>query len=116
MSRAGVPLVRLVGAVPVLVLDISKGGCLLESHHPLEPGRTGTLRVALNGGWHIEDLRVTRCVALPGRGSTYRVGAEFLRTLRSPDESLWHAIGRLIDRSSRHGRAARAEHPLEEAQ
>ena len=101
------PLVRLVGVVQVLVLDISESGCLLESHQPLDQGRTGTLRVPLNGGWQVEDLRVTRCVALPGGGSTYRVGAEFLRTPRSPDESLRHAIGRLTN-----GRLAQDRGPV----
>jgi len=109
-------LVTLVGVVPVLVIDVSEGGCLLETHQPFEPGRTGTLRVTLDGGSHLEDLRVTRCLALPGRGSTYGVGAEFLRTPRSGGESLRHAIGRLIGGSSRRARGTRSDQLLEERQ
>jgi hypothetical protein len=107
-------LVRLVRVVPVLVLDISENGCLLESRQPFEQGRVGTLRVAMDGGWQLEDLRVTRCLALPGGGSTYRVGAEFLRTPRSPAGSLRHAIGRLTGGSSEQGLGGGVQDLLEE--
>jgi hypothetical protein len=86
----------LVAQVPLLILDVSPGGCLLESRRPVEPGRIGTVRLALNGHWYIEDVRITRCVAVSGRGTTFHLGAEFLRTRRLPDQSLRQAIGRLI--------------------
>jgi hypothetical protein len=86
----------LVAQVPLLVIDVSNTGCLFESQQPLEPGRIGTVRLALNGGWYVEDIRITRCTAVPGRGSTYHLGAEFLRTRRLPDQSLRHAVGQLI--------------------
>ncbi len=86
----------LVAQVPLLVIDISNSGCLFESHEPVEPGRIGTLRLALNGGWYVEEVRITRCTAVSGRGSTYHLGAEFLRTRRLQDQSLRHAVGVLI--------------------
>lgn len=91
-------LATLVAQVPLLVLDVSHSGCLLETQHPMELGRIGTIRLALNGAWYIEDVRVTRSVAVTGRGSTYHVGVEFLRTRRPADQSLRHAVGHLIGR------------------
>lgn len=87
----------LVAQIPLLVLDVSNGGCLFESQRPMDEGRVGTVRLALSGGWYVEDIRVTRCVPVPGRGSTYHVGAEFLRTRRPPDQSLRSAIGQIIN-------------------
>jgi PilZ domain len=89
-------LAALVAQTPLLVLDVSQNGCLLESQQPVEPGRMGTLRLALNGGWFVEDVRITRCLAVPGRGSTYHLGAEFLQTRRLPDQSLRHLVGQII--------------------
>ena len=86
----------LVSQMPLLVLDVSNSGCLLESQRPVEPGCVGTVRLALKGGWYIEDVRITRCLTVSGRGSTYHLGAEFLRTRRRPDQSLRHAVGQLI--------------------
>ena len=86
----------LVAQVPLHVLDVSPGGCLLESQRPVDPGRVGTVRLALNGQWYVEDLRITRCIPVPGRGSTYHLGAEFLRTRRMPDQSLRQAIVQMI--------------------
>jgi hypothetical protein len=94
-------LATLVAQVPLLVLDVSHSGCLLESTQPLETGRVGTLRLALNGGWYVEDVRITRCQGVSGRGSTYHVGAEFLRTRRLPDQSLRHAVGQMIGGAAR---------------
>ena len=94
-------LATLVAQMPLVVLDVSQNGCLLESHQPVEPGRMGTIRLALNGGWYVEDLRITRCTAVSGRGSTYHLGAEFLRTRRLPDQSLRNAVGQMIPAAGR---------------
>jgi hypothetical protein len=93
----------LVAQVPLLVLDVSPGGCLLESQRPVDAGRVGTVRLALNGEWYVEDIRITRCVPVPGRGSAYHLGAEFLRTRRIPDQSLRQAIVRMVGEVSQLG-------------
>lgn len=85
----------LVQQVPMRVLDVSRGGCLFESSQPVKAGRMATVRLALNGGWYVEDVRVTRCEPIPGRASAYHVGAEFLRTRRMPEQSLQAAVARL---------------------
>ncbi len=81
----------LVAHFPLVVLDISTRGCLIESRRPVETGQIATLRLALNGVWYVEDLRITRCVQVPGRGSTYHIGAEFLRT-HAPREGSLRAV------------------------
>jgi hypothetical protein len=86
----------LVARIPLLVLDVSQGGCLFESRRPVEAGRTGTVRLALSGHWYVEEIRITRCTAVSGRGSTYHVAAEFLRTRGQLEQSLRSAIGQLI--------------------
>jgi hypothetical protein len=95
----------LVAQVTLLVLDVSNGGCLFESHQPVEPARIGTVRLALNGGWYVEDVQVTRCTAVSGRGATYHIGAQFLRTRRHPDQSLRHVVGQLIGETASVGDA-----------
>jgi hypothetical protein len=86
----------LVARIPLLVLDVSQSGCLFESRRPVEAGHIGTVRLALNGHWYVDDVRITRCTAVPGRGSTYHVAAEFLRARGAQDQSLRFAIGQLI--------------------
>jgi len=89
----------LSARLSMLVLDVSARGCLLESRAPLEPGQIATLRLALGGVWYVEDVRVTRAVAVPGRGATYHIGLEFLRTHGPQEQSLRTAIGQLISAS-----------------
>jgi hypothetical protein len=85
----------LVCELPVVLLDISRCGCLFECARPLMPAGVGTLTVTLGAREHVEDVRLARCVTMPGRGA-FRIGAEFLRTRRPPETSLRHAIDRLL--------------------
>lgn len=84
----------LVAQLPLVVVDISTGGCLLESRRPVDVGRLGTVRLALNGRWYVEDVRVMRCDPTPG-GTTFHIGAAFIGKRRLPDQSLRLAVGRL---------------------
>ena len=72
----------LLTSTPLLVLEISRTGCLLESECPMEPGAAGKLRVAIDGRSYSEEVRITRCQRLEGTGTRYRLGAEFLPTRR----------------------------------
>lgn len=95
-QKAVAPTATLIAQVPVVVVDVSRCGCLIESARPLEPGAVGTLQLAVDGHEYVEDFRVARCTALSGRGSTFRIGIEFLRTRRLPDVSLRHAVTHLV--------------------
>jgi hypothetical protein len=89
----------LVAEAPVVLIDFSRSGCLLESTRPVEPGTVGTVQLDIDGEWCLEDIRVTRCVQVPGRGTTYRIGAEFLPIRQGGGASLRHAVERVIARS-----------------
>jgi len=87
----------LLTSTPILVLEISRNGCLLESECPIEPGAAGKLRVAIDGRSYSEEVRITRCRRLEGTGTRYRLGAEFLPTRRP--SSLRRAIYVMLDKS-----------------
>jgi hypothetical protein len=95
-KNSGNPTAALVAEASVNVVDISRGGCLLESSRAFEEGTIGTLELVVAGQTYLEDFKVARCTALSGRGSTYRVGLEFLRTRRSAATALRHAIAQLV--------------------
>ena len=85
----------LLMSTPILVLEISRNGCLLESECPIDAGAAGKLRVAMDGRSYSEEVRITRCQRLEGTGTRYRLGAEFLPTRRP--SSLRRAIHVMLD-------------------
>jgi hypothetical protein len=89
----------LVTEAPVVLIDFSRSGCLLECTRPVEPGTVGSVQLEVDGEWCVEEIRITRCVQVSGRGSTWRLGAEFLPTRQSGGASLRHAVERVIARS-----------------
>ena len=105
-KRAVPSTAALIARNAVNVVDISRGGCLLETSRPFEPGTVGTLELMLNGRAYVEDFRVARCLPLSGRGSTYRVGVEFLRTRREPESSLRYAVPQLVAMNQQAANAA----------
>ena len=62
------------------ILNISPSGCLIETNTRVAVGATGSLTVELGGQIYVDDVQVTRCQAIEGAGSVYRVGARFLWT------------------------------------
>lgn len=67
--------------VTVEVSNISRSGCLLESPSVIPAGTLGTLSVEIDGEAYTDDVRVARCLTVPGGGERHHVGVEFL-TLR----------------------------------
>jgi hypothetical protein len=90
------PTATLIAQVPVVIVDVSRSGGLIETTRPLDPGTIGTLQLVVGGRQYVEDFRVARCTSLSGRGSTFRIGIEFLRTRRVADASLRHAVTHLV--------------------
>jgi hypothetical protein len=87
----------LIAHTPVRLLEVSRTGCLLECDRQLEEGLTGEFRVEVEGQILSEELRITRCQRLEGSGSTYRLGAEFLRTRPPGVSSLRGALHKALD-------------------
>ena len=90
------PVATLVRSVPVRLIEVSKGGCRLESASRIESGTSGQLTVLLQGLWRIDDVRVARCQLRAGAGPVYQVGAELLRTRRLGRRTVRMAVRKII--------------------
>lgn len=68
--------------VPVGVLNLGLGGCLVESAARLETGASGQLTEARGDSPQAEGdaVRVVRCGATPGPDGVWRAGIEFVWT------------------------------------
>jgi hypothetical protein len=94
-------IVALLGRnVTVVVTEISRSGCLIESATAIPEGSVGTLSVTVDDVVYVEDVRVARCQSVPGGGERHYIGVEFLTlpregrpSLRFYAASLGEAIG-----------------------
>lgn len=69
--------------IPVRLLDISLGGVLLESTHPVELGTRGTLRFNFGGEPFSAEVRVERVDGSPNdAGEKFSIGAAFVALSR----------------------------------
>jgi hypothetical protein len=72
-------VVGLLGRnITVTLCEIGRGGCLIETTSPILPGAVGRLTVTIGAVPYTEDVRVTRCLTVAGRGETHHIGLEFL--------------------------------------
>jgi hypothetical protein len=95
-SQPGDGLAMLVWTLPVRLLDVSRGGCLVEVSRHLEAGTNGQLQLHLNGVLHLDDVRVCRCQMREGASRVHHAGVELLRTRRLSRRSLRLAMRRII--------------------
>ena len=69
--------------IPVRLLDISLGGVLLESSHPVDLGTRGTLRFNFGGVPFSADVKVERIDRQAvGVGPRFTIGASFVALSR----------------------------------
>jgi hypothetical protein len=83
----------LLRDVPLVVRDVSSGGCSIESCTPLQVGMVGWLEVEFEGERRFEWFRVAR-LHTHGEGA-FLAGVEFLPLAAAGSDSLRSAIGRL---------------------
>lgn len=71
--------------IPVRLVDISLGGVMLESTHPVELGTRGTLRFSFGGVPFSADVRVERIDRASNGNDTekYTIGAAFVALSRT---------------------------------
>ena len=74
--------------VSVELFNISCSGCLLKSAIAIPTGTLATLCVDIEGTTYTDDVRVSRCLSIPGGGEQHHVGAEFLSLQRLGRRSL----------------------------
>jgi len=79
--------------VPLLVRDVSSGGCLIESSTPLQVGTVGWLEVEFEGERRFEWFRIAHVFTRGERA--FVSGVEFLPLAAAGSDSLRSAIGRL---------------------
>lgn len=72
---SGGEVALLPSPMSVQILDISRGGVLLQSTNPARPEGTGRLTTTLKGLPFTAELEVRRVEVLPAGG--YRIGARF---------------------------------------
>jgi hypothetical protein len=109
-------LAMLVRSVPVRLVEVSRGGCLLECPRRLESGTSGVLAVELAGLLRTDDIRVARCQARAGAGPTFHVGAELLTTKRLGRRTIRLAVGTIIDGARDAARAAHGRERMSQGQ
>jgi hypothetical protein len=68
--------------IPVRLLDISLGGVLLESSHPVELATRGTLRFNFGGVPFSADVRVERLERPRRDAERFTIGASFVALSR----------------------------------
>ena len=74
--------------VVVQLVDVSRSGCLLNSPVVIPVGTLGILSLEIDGEVYTDDVRVARCLQVPGTGERHHVGVEFLALRRASRESL----------------------------
>ena len=83
----------LLRDIPLVVRDVSSGGCLIESSAQLHVGMIGWLEVEFEGERRFEWFRVARVEAR--HKHMYVAGVEFLPLAAAGSDSMRSAIGRL---------------------
>ena len=77
----------------IRVINVSTGGCLIESQRWIEVGTIGTLQVKLGTEDCKDDVEVVRCEAVRG-ATVYHVGVRLLRTRPRQTGSIRQAVAR----------------------
>lgn len=102
----------LVRFLPVRLVEVSRGGCRLESASRIDHGVSGQLAVELGGLRRVDDVRVARCQQRMGAGPVYHVGAELLRLRRLGRRTIRMAIRKILSGERDSGDARDAEGTL----
>jgi hypothetical protein len=76
----------------VRVLDVSAGGCLVQSDRPVGIGVLGRLRLRLGSDEFVEDVEIVRCQVPENAGPVFHVGLRFLWTKPRHARSIRHAV------------------------
>ena len=94
MTRPADSHAVLLRELSVHVLNVSAGGCLIESERWIEVGTIGTLRLRLGDEECTDDVEVVRCDAIRGATTVYHVGMRLLKTKPRQAGSIRHAVAR----------------------
>jgi hypothetical protein len=68
----------LVTHLPVVLLELSSDGCLIESQEEVAEQAEGELDLKIDGHPSRDEVRVVRCHASDDRNGAYRIAAKFV--------------------------------------
>ena len=85
----------LLRNVPLVMRDVSSGGCSIESRTPLHVGMVGWLEIEFEGERRYEWFRVARVHGGSDGDGVFLAGIEFLPLSAAGSDSLRSAVGRL---------------------
>ena len=86
----------IVRRIPLVVLNLSAAGCLVESSEMVREGIVGVLEVSVEEQQYSEVIRVCRSTALRGTYQRCRAGAQFLALSAGTERSLRSLAGRVV--------------------
>ena len=93
----GHEVASLTTDIRVRVLNVSSGGCLIETRRALEIGTVATLSINFAGGDFEDTVQIVRCQEITGAGGVFHLGATFLTTAAPSIESLRFLFRRQSD-------------------
>ena len=73
------------------VINVSRSGCLIESHQRLAVGTIGSLRLQIGSQEYLDEVEVMRCQPIQG-SSVCHVGVRFLKSTARHERSIRHAV------------------------
>ena len=90
--KSGESLAVLTREIHVRLLELSAGGCLVESDRRMVIGTIGRLRIQLGVEEYVDAIEVVRCQHIEGAGAVYHIGMRFLSTRRPHARSIRYAV------------------------
>ena len=93
----------LTQELSVRVVNLSAGGCLVESRQWIEVGTIATLQLQLGTEACEDDVEVVRCEMIRREPALYRLGVRLLRTRPRQPGSIRHAVARHVAETDRPG-------------
>jgi PilZ domain len=84
----------LTQELSVRVVNLSAGGCLVESRQWIEVGTIARLQLQVGTEVCEDDVEVVRCETIGRDPALYRLGVRLLRTRPRQPGSIRHAVAR----------------------
>jgi hypothetical protein len=77
----------LVTQLPVVLLELSSDGCLIESREEVAEHAEGELDLTIDGHPSRDEVRVIRCHAGDAADGAYRIAAKFIGAVSQYDSA-----------------------------
>lgn len=85
---------NLITELPVVLLELSSDGCLIESREEVAIHSEGELDLRIDGHQSRDEVRVVRCRSGHGVSGAYRIAAKFVGAVSQHDSAFPTTTGR----------------------